>query len=112
LAIRRSDDNFVTFDTADGEEVQVEIERTAGDFVPIRSDRSLGRFEFLSRPVFEAVGTLIRDAREVGPDTVNIRFGIKITASGSAIVSRNVNEGNFDISLTWNRQSPESELKQ
>ena len=104
LAAPRSEGNFVTYLTALGDDVQVEIEPTADDFIPLRGgDRSFGALEPLFAPVFQAVGTLIRDARRVHPDAINIRFGIKLTGRGTAAVAQNAGDGHFDITLTWNR---------
>ena len=99
----RPSGNSVTYATTDGDEVQVEIEPTSDGFMPIHDDRPLGRLESLFTPVFLAVGTLIKDARRVDPDAVSIRFGVKLTGGGKAIVARNAADGNFEISLSWNK---------
>jgi hypothetical protein len=113
VAVRPSEGNVVTFATEDGDEVRVEIEPTADDFMPIRGDRSLGGLEVLFTPVFLAVGKLIRDARRVNPDAITIRFGVKLTGEGGAMVARDADGGNFEITLSWSGSSSisESELR-
>jgi len=102
---------LATYATPYGDEVRVEIQPTADEFMPIRGDRSLGRLELLFAPVFQAVGTLIQDARRVDPDAINIRFGIKLTGGGTAVVAKNAGEGHFEINLTWNRPDSSSALE-
>jgi hypothetical protein len=96
---------FVTYTTIDGDDVRVEIEPSDDGFMPVSGERPLGSMEYLFRPVFSAADSLIREARSAHPDEVTVRFGIKVTGSGKAVIARKVDEGNFEISLNWNRSA-------
>jgi hypothetical protein len=95
---------LVTYTTESGEPVRLEIRETSG-FVPVHGDRPLGRIERVFRNVIQAAEALAREARRTNPDEVKIRFGIKFTGTGDAVVARQADEGNFEISLSWNRDS-------
>lgn len=103
LAVRRDSGPFVTYITPSGEEVRVEIQPSGDGFMPVSGERPLGRLDYLFGPVFSTAEELIRGAREVQANQVTIRFGIKITGGGQAVVSRTVDEGNFEVSLNWDQ---------
>lgn len=104
LAARRDAGQFVTYTTIGGDEVRVEIESSDDGFMPVSVERPLGSVEYLFRPVFSAAESLIMEARQTHPDEVTLRFGIKVTGSGKAVIARKIDEGNFEIILNWHRR--------
>ena len=111
LAARREAGPFVTYTTNRGDNVRLEIEPSGDGFMPVSGERPLGGLTDLFRPVFSAVEALVWEAREVHPDEVTVRFGIKLTGGGQAIVSKNVNDSNFEISLSWSASKNNQEYK-
>ena len=105
MAAPRDGGPFVTYSTTDGGDVRVEIEPSDDGFMPVKGERPLGRLDDLFSPVFSAIESLAVEARRVNPDGVAIRFGIKVTASGKPVIAKNIGEGNFEISLNWNRDT-------
>lgn len=54
-------------------------------------------------PAVEAAKTVLEQIREIGPDGVEVKFGIKVTGGASWIVAKATAEANFEITLTWGR---------
>jgi hypothetical protein len=50
--------------------------------------------------------SFVQEARNSGarPDEVQLRFGIKMTATGEAVVSQ-VSDGHFEVTLSWTRDN-------
>ncbi|MER5598014.1 CU044_2847 family protein [Streptomyces sp. NPDC002265] len=103
MGISRDAESFVTFTTLDGEDVRVEIEPSHDDFMPVSAERSIGRVERMFRPALTVAGEAIREARELRPDEVTVRLGIKVTGAGGAVISKSVNDCHFEITLSWGR---------
>ena len=111
LSARREGRPFVTYTTSRGDNVRLEIERSDDGFMPVSGERPLGRLTDLFSPVFSAVEALVREAAVIRPDEVVVRFGIKLTGGGQAIVSKNVNDSNFEISLSWKANENSQDYK-
>ncbi|MEU9189880.1 CU044_2847 family protein [Streptomyces sp. NPDC048484] len=94
---------FVTFATNTGEMVRAEIEPTDDDFMPVSAVRPVAKLEHLFGPVIRAAGAAVSEARAVQPDEVTVSFGIKLTGSGEAVLSKNSTERHFEITLNWTR---------
>ncbi|MGI5518988.1 CU044_2847 family protein [Streptomyces sp. CA-106131] len=101
------EEQFVTYTTYDDEEVRVEIKPSDDGFMPVSADRPIGRLERVFRPVLQAAAAAATAARfsSETPDEVTLRFGVKLTGSGQAVVSRGTEESNFEITLHWHRGS-------
>lgn len=42
------------------------------------------------------------------PDELQIKLGIKLTAEAGVVFAKAASEGNFEITLTWKRETPVS----
>jgi Trypsin-co-occurring domain 1 len=98
---------FVTYATLGGDDIRVEIERSPDGFMPVSGDRPLGRVERLFEPVFSAVEGFLHGARRTRPDEISLRFGVKVTGGGNAVIAKDLDSGSFQVSMTW-KASPES----
>ncbi|MET7377550.1 CU044_2847 family protein [Streptomyces sp. NPDC005526] len=105
MARLHREEQFVTYTTYDDEEVRVEIKPSDDDFMPVSADRPIGRLEKVFRPVMQAAAAAATAARfgSESPDEVTLRFGVTLTGSGQAVVSRGTDESNFEITLHWHR---------
>ncbi|MGP4115059.1 CU044_2847 family protein [Streptomyces sp. 4N509B] len=52
------------------------------------------------RPTLSKV---VQTVRELGPDQVEIEFGLKVGGDTSVIIAKGTAEVNFAVRLTWNR---------
>ncbi len=81
--------------------VQFEIEPT-DDWRPVGADGTVGRVRDAVRPAVEAARTVLRSVAELGPDEVEVKFGVKVNGGTNWLVAKAATEANFEITLTWN----------
>jgi hypothetical protein len=53
-------------------------------------------------PAVEAAKAVLGRFKEAGPDTVGVKFGVKVTGEANWIVAKASTEGTFEVTLTWN----------
>lgn len=95
-----SDSQVVAY-SIDGEEtVSVEITPTEG-FVPVGLEAVAGHVRQAVKPAIAAAKVVLDQARAMAPETVQVKFGVKVTGTASWLVARAATEGNFEITLTW-----------
>ncbi|GAB3934514.1 hypothetical protein GCM10027614_07660 [Micromonospora vulcania] len=44
--------------------------------------------------------------RELAPDGVEVKFGVKVTGTANWLVAKAATEGNFEVTLSWSPQRP------
>jgi hypothetical protein len=59
-------------------------------------------------PAVEAAKAVLEKVKEIKPDGVEVKFGVKITGEANWVVAKAATEGNFEITLTWGSDSAES----
>jgi hypothetical protein len=106
------------FSLQDGSSVLVEVERAEFDG-NVRRGSSTTQLVEKAQDTFEAALERIRPAAEVligklrglsqAPDSVQIEFGLKLSASAGAVIASAATEANFKVSLTWKRRRPGEE---
>lgn len=79
---------------------QFEIEPADG-FVPAATNDVIGRVWDAAGPAVEAAKTLLDRVKQLGPDGVEVKFGVKVTGTASWLVARVTTEGSFEVTLTW-----------
>lgn len=67
--------------------------------------------EQVDAAVDAAVQVAERAAHQFGkmdnrPDEVQIKLGVKLTAEAGVLFAKAASEGNFEITLTWKREAP------
>ncbi len=101
-------DELVRFTTESGSTVLVEVDDTAPGFN--RASRrdgevveAVGTFEAALRHVAEATEAALRVFRDGSqrPDTVEVDFGIKLTAETGAVIAKTAVEGHLNVRVTW-----------
>ncbi|WP_422773803.1 CU044_2847 family protein [Plantactinospora sp. WMMC1484] len=80
--------------------VQFEIEPVAG-FRPAGVGDVAGTVRDAVAPALEAAREVLDQVRELAPDAVDVRFGVKVTGTASWLVAKASTEGNFEITLSW-----------
>jgi hypothetical protein len=91
---------IVTYRVDDSTTVKFEIE-PAGGFQPASPDQVLGRIRDAIAPAVEAAKAVLDKVKEVRPDRVELRFGVKASGGANWLVAKAAGEGNFEIALIW-----------
>lgn len=68
--------------------VQVPVAADLGDPHPVE-------------PAVAAAREVLDQTRAMAPDTVQVKFGVKVTGTAHWLVAKAATEGNFEITLTW-----------
>lgn len=85
----------------DGKTVaQFEIDPPEG-FQPAGAGLVAGRVREAAAPALEAARALLAQARELTPDAVEVKFGVKVTGTASWLVAKAATEGSFEVTLSW-----------
>jgi hypothetical protein len=83
--------------------VSFEIDPVPG-FVPAASPGEvIGRIRVALGPTVQAAREVLEQVREVGPDRVEVKFGVKVTGTMNWLVAKAASEGSFEVTLSWER---------
>jgi hypothetical protein len=77
-----------------------EIEAVAG-FRPAGVGDIAGRVKEAAAPAIEAARELLEQVRDLAPDGVEVKFGIKVTGTTNWLIAKAATEGNFEVTLSW-----------
>jgi NTP-dependent ternary system trypsin peptidase co-occuring protein len=104
---------FVRFPLADGGSVLVEVEVEPG-FERASAPSGVLRkatttFEHALNEVRAAAGAALAQFRDLGPDEVELKFGVKLDAQAGAVIARTGLQGQFEVKLKWVRGEPSTE---
>ncbi|MHA5051338.1 CU044_2847 family protein [Streptomyces sp. SD15] len=107
-------DGLVEFKTDDGALVVVEgIEDGSGSRLVARADGTVqaartfeGSLEGV-RAAAESALSVFRDG-SLRPDSVEIEFGVKLTAEAGALIAKSAVEGHLVVKLSWSPERSES----
>jgi hypothetical protein len=95
-----SDAQVVTYSVDGDETVSVEIAPVEG-FVPVGMEAVAGHVRQAVEPAIAAARVVLDQARAMAPDSVQVKFGVKVTGTANWLVAKAATEGNFEITLTW-----------
>jgi hypothetical protein len=101
----------VTYAVDDSTRVTFEIETPPG-FHPAGAGGTkqvLGQVEEAVAPAIEAAKTVLNKIKEISPDQIELRFGVKVSGGADWIVAKAAAEGNFEVKLVWDRRSTRGE---
>lgn len=91
---------IVRYQVDDETVAQFEIDPVPG-FQPAGVGDIAGRVRESAGTAVEAAKALLDRVREVAPDSVEVRFGVKVTGTTNWIIARSSLEGNFEVTLAW-----------
>jgi hypothetical protein len=108
---------FVRFPLADGGSVVVEVEPEPGLEQASAPSGVLRKatttFEHALDEVRAAATAALSRFREMGPDEVELKFGVKLDAQAGAVIARTGLQGQFEVKLKWIREpSTEDEAEE
>ncbi len=94
----------VTYAVGDSQ-VSFEIEPAAGFRPAGGAGDLLGQVQRAVGPAVEAAKAILDKAKEAQPDRIELKFGVKVSGGANWLVAKAVGEGNFEISMSWDRDS-------
>src|SRR5215469_18471243 len=89
-----------TYQVDDSTMVMFEVEPTEG-FRPAGVGQVAGRVRDAVGPAVDAARAVLDKVKEIGPDEVEVRFGVKVSGGADWLVARSAGEASFEIKLTW-----------
>jgi hypothetical protein len=105
-------DGLMEFETDSGARVVVEgFEDESGPRLVSRGDgpaRATRTFENALDGVRQAADSALRVFRDgsLKPDSVEIEFGVKLTAEAGAVIAKGSTEGHLVVKLSWSPDRP------
>jgi hypothetical protein len=99
---------IVTYQVDDSTKVMFEVEPTEG-FRPAGAGQVAGRVRDAVGPAVDAARAVLDKVKEIGPDEVEVRFGVKVSGGADWLVARSAGEASFEIKLLW---TPRAERRQ
>lgn len=90
----------VTYQLDDSTKVRFEVEPVEG-FRPAGAGQIAGRVRDAVGPAVDAAKAVLDKVKEVGPDEVEVSFGIKVSGGADWFVAKAAGEASFEIKLTW-----------
>jgi hypothetical protein len=91
---------IVTYRVDDETTVDIEVD-PAGGYAPAGVGDVAGRVREAAAPAVKAARVVLEQARALSPDSVQVRFGIKVGGKVDWLVARAATEGNFEVTLSW-----------
>ena len=89
------------------------IPQLLADLVRLPSVNPMGRTDLPPDVLYEGRVTDFLEAqfRDLGPDEVELKFGVKLDAQAGAVIARTGLQGQFEVKLKWVREgvSPSEE---
>jgi hypothetical protein len=61
----------------------------------------VGQVRSAVEPAVQAAKAVLEQVKEIAPDTVEVKFGVKVTGEATWIVAKAGTEASFEITLTW-----------
>jgi hypothetical protein len=52
-------------------------------------------------PALAAARELLEQVRELAPDAIDVKFGIKVTGTANWVVAKAATEANFEVTMSW-----------
>jgi len=91
---------IVTYSVDDSTTAMFEIEAPDG-FASAGSGQVLGRVQDAVGPAVEAAKAVLDRVKDMRPDRVEVKFGVKVSGGAHWLVAQAAGEGSFEITLTW-----------
>jgi hypothetical protein len=95
----------VKYRADDGTVVTFEIDPVDG-FSPASAGASvLGQVRDAAGPAIEAAKSVLERAKELSPDGIQVKFGIKVSGTANWLMAKSTGEGSFEVTLSWDRSA-------
>jgi Trypsin-co-occurring domain 1 len=64
----------------------------------------VGQVSKAVEPAVEAAKAVLDKVKEIKPDEVEVKFGVKVTGEANWVVAKAATEGSFEITLSWSSE--------
>jgi Trypsin-co-occurring domain 1 len=71
------------------------------DWQPVGLTDVAGQITAAVAPLIDGARVILDKLKEVRPDEVKLKFGIKVSGTANWVVAKAATEGNFEVTLTW-----------
>lgn len=95
----------VQYKVGDDTTVRFEVEPSEA-WGEVSRTKALGQIRDAVAPAVEGAQAVLEKVREIGPDEVEVKFGIKVSGTMNWLVAKAATEGNFEVTLTWKSPTP------
>ena len=95
---------IVKYQLDDSTLVGFEIEPGQG-FHQAGTKEFVGQVRKAVEPAVEAAQAVLEKVKQIEPDGVEVKFGVKVTGEANWVVAKAATEGSFEITLTWSGDS-------
>jgi hypothetical protein len=92
--------HVATYSTVDDVEVSFEVDTVEG-FEPAGIGDVVGKVRDAIEPAVLAAREVLARVKQLSPDEVQVKFGIKATGTMNWLVARSAGEGSFEVTLAW-----------
>ncbi|WP_405408536.1 CU044_2847 family protein [Streptomyces decoyicus] len=90
----------VSYELDDRTVARFEIE-PSDSFHPAGAEEIAGRVREAVSPAVDAARTVLERVTSLGPDEVQVKFGIKVNGTANWLIAKAATEANFEVTLTW-----------
>lgn len=90
----------VTYRLDESTLVRFEFDPPEG-FRPAGPDQIAGRVREAIGPAIETAKAVLEKVKEIKPDEVELKFGVKVSGGAQWLVAKAAGEANFEITLSW-----------
>jgi NTP-dependent ternary system trypsin peptidase co-occuring protein len=97
----------VTYRVDDATTVRFEIEPPEG-FRPAGPEEVLGRVGDAVGPAVEAAKAVLEKVKELRPEGVEVKFGVKVSGGANWLIAKAAGEANFEVTLAWSGDGHEA----
>ena len=101
---------IVAYQVDDSTSVMFEVEPPEG-FRPAAPGQVMGRVRDAVGPAVEAARAVLDKVKEVRPDQVEVKFGVKASGGADWLVAKAAGEASFEITLTWTADAGQGRLE-
>jgi hypothetical protein len=84
---------------------QFEFEPAPG-YRPAGFGDTVGWVRDAAAPSIEAARAILDQVKQLAPDDVEVKFGLKVTGTAQWIVAKAASEASFEVTLTWKSGRP------
>ena len=98
----------VTYRLDESTLVRFEVEPPEG-FRPASPDQIAGQVREAIAPAVETAKAVLEKVKEIGPDQVELKFGVKVSGGAQWLVAKAAAEANFEITLSWHPKKRDSD---
>jgi hypothetical protein len=90
----------VAYQLDDSTVVRFEIDAPPG-FQPASGASVVGKVQEAIAPAIETAQLILERIKDLSPDAVEVKFGLKVSGKVDWLVAKAASEGNFEIKLAW-----------